>query len=129
MMPNDNYYYTISINNIILNYKNNKINKINIIKKDEQFGIKEENLNNKNQNKNQNYIMSEIMIDNDNSKIRIINSFEEYKRKNGFCQHIKKEDVNKYENEKDIKNNCKIMINNKKIKFSYYNEFKKRENI
>ena len=85
MMPNDNYYYTISINNIILNYKNNKINKINIIKKDEQFGIKEENLNNKNQNKNQNYIMSEIMIDNDNSKIRIINSFEEYKKKMDFA--------------------------------------------
>ena len=57
-------------------------------------------------------------------KIQIINSFEECKRIRGWKD---KEDDYKYENEKEIKENCKIKIdNNNIIPFNYYYEFKKK---
>ena len=56
----------------------------------------------KNKEENKNYILAEINIEEDdiNKNIRIINSFEEYKRINK-CDD--KEDDYKYENEKEIK--------------------------
>ena len=73
------------------------------------------NYNNKN-----NYIIAEFEIKNDNEKIRIINSYEQYNR--GWKNiNYKKE----YENEKEIKDNCEIYINDKLIPFSYL----KKENI
>ena len=68
-----------------------------------------------------NYIIGEIIIndDNKNKKIRIINSYEESYREHKWDDHKKE-----YENEKEIKDNCKIYINNNKIEFSYYYEFK-----
>ena len=36
---------------------------------------------------------------------------------------IKNEEKYKYENEEEIKDNCKIIINNKTIEFSYFYEF------
>ena len=57
--------------------------------------------------KNDNYIIAEINIKEDeiNKDIRIINSFEEVKRKNKFWKI--KDDNFKYENEKEIKKNVK----------------------
>ena len=79
----------------------------------------------KNYNNNNNIIgeieIKEVDI---NKKIQIINSFEEFKRNNGWKD---KEDDYKYENEKEIKENCEIKINNNIIPFNYYYEFKKKE--
>ena len=70
----------------------------------------------KNIEEKQNYILAEINIEeNDiNKNIRILNSFEEFKRINEFDDL---EDEYKYENEKEIKENCIIKINNKIIPF------------
>ena len=61
---------------------------------------------------NDNYIIAEINIGEDEigKNIRIINSFEEAKREK---QCNDEEDDYKYENEKEIKEKCKIKINNK----------------
>ena len=68
-----------------------------------------------------NYIIAEIFIsdDNINKDIRIINSYEQYKREQSYGDY-KKEN----ENEKEIKENCEIKINNKVISFSYFFKFK-----
>ena len=73
----------------------------------------------------ENYIISEIEIKEKdiNKDIRIINSFEEVKRINK-CEE--KEDDYKYENEKEIKENCIIEINAKIIPFSYFYKFKEK---
>ena len=74
---------------------------------------------------NGNYIFAEINIrENEiNEDIRIINSFEEAKRKDG--RKDRKDDY-KFENEKEIKENCIIKINNKIIPFNYYNKFNEK---
>ena len=71
-----------------------------------------------------NYIIGEINIEEKdlNKEIRIINSFEESK----ISEYIKNEELNMYENEKDIKDNCLIKINEEKIDFSYFYNFKKK---
>ena len=73
---------------------------------------------------NNNYIIAEIDIieENINKKIRIINSFEQWKREESIIQ----EDDYKYENEEEIKDNCIIKINNEKIPFSYFYKFNKK---
>ena len=70
-----------------------------------------------------NYIIGEIEIneDNINEDIRIINSFEEIQR-----QEIWLDYKGDYENEKEIKDNCKIKINNNIIPFNYFCKFKKK---
>ena len=75
------------------------------------------NYNNKN-----NYIIAEFEIKNDNENIRIINSYEQYNRERIFKKDYKKE----YENEKEIKDNCEIYINDKLIIFSYFYKFYKK---
>ena len=77
----------------------------------------------KNYNK-KNCIIGEIEIKEEdvNRPIKIINSYEETKR-NHSLMFI--EDEYKYENEKEIKENCEIKINNNIIPFDYYYEFKK----
>ena len=74
----------------------------------------------------ENYIIGEIEIREEdiNKDIRIINSFEEVKRNKRWWED--KEDDYKYENEKEIKENCKIEINNKIISFSYFYKFKEK---
>ena len=69
-----------------------------------------------------NIILAEIIIkaEDINKEIRIINSYEEFIRKNKY----KYED--KYENEKEIKAKCSIEINDNKLPFCYYYKF---ENI
>jgi len=73
-----------------------------------------------------NYIISEINIKEEDigKKIRIINSFEEYIKYNST--NICKPDYYIYENEKEIKKNCKIIINNNNIDFNYFHIFKKK---
>ena len=78
----------------------------------------EQNENNK--QKYGNYISAEINIRKfyTNQNIRIINSYEEsIKERNLIIE-------SKYENEKEIKENCIIKINNKKIDFNYFYNFK-----
>ena len=73
-------------------------------------------------NSNKNYIIGEITINEEdvNEKIRIINSYEEAKRNYDWVLGT--------ENEKEIKENCEIKIEEQIIKFSYYYEFKKSGN-
>jgi len=87
-----------------------------------------------------NYIISEINIKEEdiNKNIRIINSFEEVNRSKEFnifkesmrmyfnVNIIEKKDYYLYENEKEIKENCKIRINNNNINFNYFYKFKKK---
>ena len=77
-----------------------------------------------NKNKTKNAIIGEIHINknNINNKIQIINSFENWKNKND--SKIEEDDY-KYKNEKEIKENIEIKINEKKIEFTYYYKFKK----
>jgi surface protein len=85
------------------------------IKKDE-IQIKED------ENNYKNYIIGEITIKKKdiNKNIQIINSFENIDKSRW---RIKKEDYYKYENENEIKDNCKIEIDNKEIGFSYFYKF------
>ena len=70
-----------------------------------------------------NYIISEINTKEEdiNKDMRLINSFE-----NVNPDWIDKKDYNKYENEKEIKENCEIEINNKNIGFIYNYKFKEK---
>ena len=69
----------------------------------------------KKKKKNKNYILAEINIEEKdiNEDIRIINTFEEYKRINELKD---KEEDYKYVNEKEIKENCIIKNTLMKIK-------------
>ena len=68
-----------------------------------------------------NYITAEINIDknNINKSIRVINSYEEYKRSN---LNLKVDNESRYKNEKDIKN-CEIKINENQMNFFYFYKF------
>ena len=74
-----------------------------------------------------NYIIAEIDIKEEDmgKDIQIINSFEESIR-NGNIINIEEKDYYLYENEKEIKENCKIKINNNEINFNYYYKFKEK---
>ena len=73
-----------------------------------------------------NYIIAELNIEEKdiNKDIRIINSYEEYIRSNNL--KIKKDEFDKYKNEKEIKDNCQIEINNNVIDFNYFYNFKEK---
>ena len=82
------------------------------------------------------YITSEIEISYGRNE-RIISSYEEYYKENkDLIEEIKDEEKrkkwineeNKNKNEKEIKENCIIEINNEKIPFSYFYKFKRKEN-
>ena len=72
-------------------------------------------------NEIKNYIIADINIKENNQIIRIINSYEECNKENPFDKYEKE-----YENEKEIKDNCEIRINDKIIKFVYFYEFKEK---
>ena len=93
-----------------------------------QIFIKQNNfINNNNinnmyiQNKGNNYFIAEYFVGEQNiyQNIKIINSYEQYKRENPQVLFDKKK-----ENEKDLMQFCKIEINGKTIPFSYYYQFK-----
>ena len=82
-------------------------------------------------NKN-NYITSEIEIKEDNKNERIINSYEQfYKEKKKELENINNEELRKMlineenKNEKEIKENCIIKINDEIFPFRYFYNFKK----
>ena len=79
----------------------------------------------KNIEENKNYILAEINIDeyDINKNKRILNSFEEYKR---IYKCYDKENDYKYGNEKELKENCIIKVNNKIIPFNYLYKFKEK---
>ena len=103
-------------NNTINNEENNIINK----KENNIINIKENNT------KNNNFIIAEIDINENylNKDIRIINSFEQWKRENKWIKD--KEDDYKYKNEKEIKENCIIKINDEIILFNYFCKFNRK---
>ena len=106
--------------NIIVEEENNRQIKENNNKSNIKNELKNENINN--------YIIAELYIKEEdiNKNIRIINSFEEYKRKAKFSDN--KNDY-KYKNEKEIKENCQIKVNDKIIPFNYFYYFQKKEII
>ena len=85
------------------------------------------NTNNFITNNQPNFIDAEINIgENDvNKYIRIINSFEEYKRNH---INLKVDNELRYKNEKEIMDNCEIKIGEKKINFFYFIRFSKPGN-
>ena len=122
---NNNWQKLISL---LLKYDYNKrldINQVyNILEKDIIINNEENNII-KNENiKYENKIIGEVYIDEDdiNKDIRIINSYENVKRENYWRD--KKNDLN-YENEKEIKENIEIKINEKIIEYTYYYKFNK----
>ena len=81
-------------------------------------------MNNNNQNNIINYIIGKIKIKKEdiNKNIRIINSYEEYLR--SYSMRKSKDNYYYiYGNEKEIKENIILEINNTKINFHYYYKF------
>ena len=71
---------------------------------------------------NSNYIIAEFEIKGDNENTRIISSYEHCKNEKLIIGLNDK----KYENEKEIKENCEIRINDKIISFSKYYKFNEK---
>ena len=69
---------------------------------------------------NENIIIANINVTKDNLKMRIINSYENFKKEE--YNQMNWASINEIENEKDIKA-TEIYINNEKIPFNYYHEF------
>ena len=142
VMDNLDLYYNISSNYISdenVNFESTKnINEFikynDIVLKDIKEIILDENLENKIKkimnifkkmnNKYSNYIIAEIEIKEGdlNKNIRIINSFEQCKKEEEWEDE---DDDCKCENEKEIKENCEIKINDEIIPFSYFHKFSK----
>ena len=97
---------------------NTELRLVNLMKKDQKnINIIAEKIN------YDNYIIAQINIYKYEREVRIINSFEEMKRKK-YLEN--KEDDYKYENEKEIKEKCIIEINNKIVPFNYFYQFKEK---
>ena len=81
---------------------------------------------NKNIINEKNYITAEISINEEdvNKDIRIINSYEEYMRKN-----YPREELNINENNESEIKKCEIKINDESILFDYFHKFKKKGNF
>ena len=123
---NENYQLLYNINQFI-NFNNIIIKDIKEIIDNKDIIIKCKkifNINEKMNNSN-NYIISEIFIEDNevNKDVRIINSFEQTKRE--FKWGDNKND-NEFKNEKEIKENCEIEIDNEKVPFSYFYKFNKK---
>ena len=93
--------------------------------------INNNNINNKIINKNNNKMNDEnnyIIAEFDNKEwiqnIRIINNYEQYKGKNNKDSIL----IEDEKNEKEIKENCIIKIDNKIIEFNYFYKFNKGKN-
>ena len=130
----NNYFYIINISNlinnginnniIIPNFNNKELNNDIQLKNNNNSFINNNNLENNNNIQYNNYIRAEIIIDekNINKKVRILNSFEEFKK--NYKSNVNRKIYYKYENEKEIKDNCKIKINNYNIDFTNFYIFK-----
>ena len=114
----------INYNNKIISDVKKIINEKNIFNKFQYLMNIYNQMNNEDKILNkQNYIISEIIIKKEDTqkKIKIINSYEQFKRETGF----KIQDEYKYSNEKEIKDKCEIIINDKKVPFNIFYEFDK----
>ena len=101
-------------------FLSNENNDKNIIKEKKKI---EDNQKNNINNVN-NIIIAHIKVQKDNSKKRLINSYENAKREEPELDLDNKET---FGNEIQIKN-CEIFINNKKIEFNYFYIFEKEGN-
>ena len=105
--------------------RNNQNNQI-ILKQNNFINYNYDNKNNNINNQNQgiNYLIAEFSVDDQGiyQNIKIINSYEQYKRENPKVIFDKNR-----ENEKELMQNCKIEINGKLIPFSYYYQFKDKK--
>ena len=93
------------------------------LNKDSNINInKPINESNKNSLNKDNCILAEIFVKDDdlNNDIRIINSYEEYMRKNSPSEKLEEKEKNEDEITK-----CEIEINNQSISFNYYHKFDK----
>ena len=72
-------------------------------------------------NRTYNFILAELEVKEGDHNIRIINSYEQYARKNKYIEYDKDN-----ENEKEIKENCEITINGKLVPFSDFHKFNKK---
>ena len=128
-------YFKDILNDENLISKENKIPDSEFKKQIDDFGLITDNIKNINskilynlyllyEKGINNIIIGEIKIspEDKNKNIQIINSFENIKRENGIKDT---EDDFKSANEKEIKENIEIIINEKKIDFSYYYKFEK----
>ena len=117
---NDTNKEIIKSNNNISNKAeirpNNNDIKQTVNKKKEE--IMQNEINKKEESKN--FIIAQTYVEDCSQDFLIINSFENSQRK---YKAIEEEDTSQYENEKEIKENCSIEINNKKIPFAYYYKF------
>ena len=102
---------------ILLKYPLNELNKNNKNEVYEKENKKELVL----KNEINNHIIGEFDVKEDNQNIRIINSYGEWIREYKYEKYFIL-----YENEKEIKENCEISINDKKIPFTYYYKFDKK---
>ena len=68
--------------------------------------------------------MNTIIKNKINEPIQISNSYEEAKRKNPDWDW---KNIKAIENEKEIKENCEIYLNNKRIDFCYEYKFEKKD--
>ena len=114
----------------LINKQELKVKKLEI-KNIDKYLVQDSNKNNKNIvngkfDEDDNYITCSFLINPEDlyKNINIISSYEEYLRNyHGDLKFIA-EDATKFNNEDEIKNNCRIRINNKLIPFSYYYNFK-----
>ena len=120
IIENKNFQQLQNINEFI-NYKSNILKDMEEIMEDNienKFGHLMDIYNkikfNRNKIDYKNYIIAEIEIKEKdiNKDVLIINSFEHQRKKLKNDIKIKIEDMNKFGNEEEIKDNCKIEINN-----------------
>ena len=78
------------------------------------------------ESKKNNIIVSEIKIEKGNLKQKIISSFENARREEGFPEYIF-DSISGIRNEEEIKK-CEIFINDERINFTYYYDFPKEGN-
>ena len=113
--------------NELINKQEIKVKKLEL-KDIDKYLAKNNNLKNIDEkfDEDDNYIICSISIAKGdvNKNIKIINSYEEYQRTYKRNFHFIAEDASKYNNEDEIKNNCRIRVNNQLIPFSYYYNFK-----
>lgn len=115
-----NTYEFIKYNDVVLNDIKGIILDTNIENKIKKIMNIYEKMN----NKYTNYIIAELEIKQEdlNKNIRIINSFEQCKKEEEWEDE---DDDCKCQNEKEIKENCEIKINNEIVPFSYFHKFDK----
>ena len=112
---------TKSLYELYKKYSGKEEDEKEVEKKDKKIELKKEEKKKKNNN---NFIVGDIYINycDINKDIQIINTFENSEKTNNS---ISQEDLRKYRNEKEIKENIEIRINKKLIDFSYYYIFEK----